>query len=280
MMLALSILFFSAFAQREPKGFALENAFDITLQISKFTSRKMRLVFDGKHPKLEVTVGNKKQVIQLDPDMLTENSHYRRLFVDDFNFDSFLDIAIPELSQDDVNNYNALYIFDRSSKSFKFMPLPEGTNCQSETLNNPELEPASKTVFTSCRGGPSWYSEGFRFEHGKPYLRLSREMAFLEGFAEKDNLLWRETTFDRNKRRIGIKFLDYETAKTPVRRIPKAKVFLYSTPQEEAITSSYIIQNDLITILEVKESDSGQWLKIAYQSQKLGRIKRWIRLGT
>ena len=274
------LAFLPALAQQEPKGYLLENAFDITLRVSRLIGQKMRLVFDGTHPKLELIVGSKKQVIRLDPDMLTENSHYRSLLVDDFNFDGFLDIAIPELSQDDVNTYNTLFVFDRSSNIFKFMPFPEGANCGGESLDNPQLEPATKTLYTSCRGGPSWYGEGFRFDRGEPYLRLSREMAFLDGFPEDQYLLWKETTFNRNKQAIGIKFLDYETAKPAIRRIPKAKVFLYDKPREETITKNYIVKNDLILILEVTDTDSGQWLRISYDSQKFGRIKRWIRLGT
>jgi GW (Gly-Tryp) dipeptide domain len=126
-----------------------------------------------------------------------------------------------------------------------------------------------------------WYGANYRFYRAQPYLYQSGEMAFLEGFGDdkdNDNLLWKVVSYNHNKQVLGSRCYEYETMQTPVRRIPQAKVFLYKQPRETAVTKNYIIKNDLVSILEVKETDTGQWLKIVYRSRKLGWIKRWIRL--
>jgi hypothetical protein len=126
-----------------------------------------------------------------------------------------------------------------------------------------------------------WYGANYRFYQAKPYLYQSGEMAFLDGFPDDknlDNLLWHVVTYNRTKQVLGSRCYEYETMKTPKRRILQAKVVLYTRPIQSAVTKNYIVKNDLISILDLKDTNNGQWLKIAYHSQKLGWIKRWIRL--
>jgi GW (Gly-Tryp) dipeptide domain len=274
MMFALSILLFQAFAQREPNRYSLEKAFNITMPLSSASRQVLKLKFDGKNPKLEIKLGNKKQFLEFDSLMLEADLH-GSLLVDDFNFDGSTDLGIPTgIGYGGVNYFYDFYIFDRSSQTFKYMPSPEPELCG---WSNPQLEQKSKTIFTSCKSGPQWFSQNFRFYRSKPYVYQSGEMVILEGFPDND-LLWRETTFKPDQQVIGSKIFNYGTTKIPVLRIPQSKVFLYNVPQDTAITTNYIVKNDLITILEVKDTDSGQWLKIAYYSRRLGWIKRWIRL--
>ncbi len=277
LILLAACLVFNAVAQREPKHYPLLKAFTITVPLSSKTRQVLRLKFDGKNPKLEVRLGNKTQSFAVDSSMI--NTEFRgSLLLDDFNFDGFGDIGIPTgTGYGGVNYFYDIYTFDRPSQTFKIMPIPNG-----EEWCNPQLEAKTKTIFTSCKSGPRWYGANFRFYRAKPYLYQSGEMAFLEGFPENknlDNLLWKVMTYKQNKRILKSRCYQYETMQTPVRRIPQAKVFLHNAPKESAITQNYIIKNDLISILELRDTDSGQWLKIAYHSRKLGWIKRWIRLG-
>jgi hypothetical protein len=276
-LLALCFLF-QSFAQRDPKSYSLEKAFNITVPLSSKTRQVLRLKFDGKIPKLEVVFGNKTQSFALEDFMLEPTSH-ESLLVDDFNFDGFIDVGIPTgAGYGGVNYFYHFYTFEPSSQSFKIMPEPEpigGDWC------NPQLEAQTKTIFTNCKSGPKWYGANYRFYQTKPYLYQSGEMVLLDGFPDDKNLsalLWRETTYDHNNRELGSRLYDYDTTKTPIRRIPIAKVFLYKAPKENAITQNYIVKNDLISILEVRGTDGGQWLKVAYRSRKLGWMKRWIRL--
>jgi hypothetical protein len=276
LMLLAAIFLFQAFAQREPKRYTLEKVFNITVPLSRTSHQVLKLKFDGKNPKLEVRLGNKTQSFELDSTM-TEAEFHGSLLLDDFNFDGFTDLGIPTgTGYGGVNYFYDVYTFDRLSQSFKIMPEPDGNEwC------NPQLESKSKTIFTSCKSGPMWYGTNYRFYRAKPYLYQSGEMAFLEGFPDDkklSNLLWHVVTFDRNKRILSSSYFDYETTKTAVRYIPQAKVFLYNAPRDTAVTKNYIIKNDRIVILEVKETEAGQWLKIAYHSLKLGWFKRWIRL--
>lgn len=275
LLLAICVLF-QAFAQREPNRYALAKAFNVTVPLSKTSRQVLQLKFDGKNPKLEVRLGNKTQSLEVDSTMIDTEFH-GSILLDDFNFDGFTDVGIPTgTGYGGVNYFYDFYTFERSSQSFKIMPIPNG-----EEWCNPQLEAKTKTIFTSCKSSPMWYGANFRFYSAKPYLYQSGEMVILEGFSDDknlSNLLWHVSTFDHNKKVLSSSYFDYETAKTPIRRVPQAKVFLYTQPQNSAITKNYIVKNDVISILEVKETEAGQWLKIAYRSQKLGWIKRWIRL--
>jgi hypothetical protein len=276
LILLAATLVFQAFAQRDPKRYSLEKAFSITVPLSSTSRQVLQLKFYGKNPKLEVVLGNKRQSFEVDSSMVEAESH-GSILLDDFNFDGFTDIGIPTgIGYGGVNYFYDFYTFDRLSQTFKLMPNPNG-----DEWCNPQLESKSKTIFTSCKSGPMWYGANYRFFRAKPYLYQSGEMAFLEGgFDDKnlDNLLWKVITYNHNKQVLNSRCYEYETMQTPIRRISQAKVFLYHHPRESAISKSYIIKNDLISILDVKVSDSGQWLKIAYHSRKLGWIKRWIRL--
>lgn len=269
-------LVFQAFAQREPKNYSLEKAFNITVQLSSKTRQVLRLIFDGKTPKLEVKFGNKTQSFAFEDFMLEQDNH-GSVIVDDINFNGFVDLGIPTgTGYGGVNYFYNFYTFERLSQTFKVLANPEGNDwC------NPQLEAKTKTIFTSCKSGPQWYGANYRFYQAKPYLYQSGEMAFLEGFFDDknlDNLLWNVITYHHNKQLLSSRCYEYETLQTPVRRVPQAKVFLYLNPKESAITKNYIVKNDRILILELLDTDGGQWLKIAYHSRKLGWIKRWIRL--
>jgi hypothetical protein len=275
MLILLTACFlFQAFAQREPRHYPLEKAFNISMPLSSASRQVLKLKFDGKNPKLEISLNNKTQSLTLDS--LSFGSEIAgSILLDDFNFDGFTDIGIPTgIGYGGVNYFYDFYIYDRSSQRFKSLLSPDP---DSGGWCNPQLEQKSKTIFTSCKSGPQWYSQNYRFYRAKPYVYQSGEMVILEGFPDND-LLWRETTFNPNKQVIRSKIFNYGTTKAPVLRIPQTKIFLYNAPRDTAVTNSYIIKNDLISILEVKETDSGQWLKIAYHSQKIGWIKRWIRL--
>lgn len=278
LILLASCLLFQSFAQREPNSYSLEKAFNVRMPISRSSRQVVSLKFDGKTPKLEVNIGSKKQSLSFDS-FTPEEQPLSRVLVDDFNFDGFIDIGIPTgIGYGGVNYFYDFFTFERSSRTFKNMDTPDpntGGWC------NPQLETKTKTIFTSCKSGPKWYGENFRFYRAKPYLYQSGEMVILNGFPDDknlSNLIWHETTFNHNKRIIRSRFYDYGTTKAPIRRIVQAKVFLYTAPTDNAITKNYIIKNDLISILEVMDTDNGQWLKIAFQSQKFGQITRWIRL--
>ncbi len=277
LILLVICFLFQAFAQREPKQrYSLEKAFSLNVRLSSTSRQMLHLKFDGKTPKLEVQLNNKTQSFEFDSSMIEAES-YGSILVDDFNFDGYVDFGVPTgTGYGGVNYFYDFYTFDHFSQTFKPMLNPDGNEwC------NPQLESKIKTIFTSCKSGPMWFGANYRFYRAQPYLYQSGEMEFLEGFGDdknNDSLLWKVVTYNHKKQVLSSRCYEYETMQIPVRRIPQAKVFLYSQPLEGAISKNYIVKNDLISILELRDTDSGQWLKIAYHSRKLGWIKRWIRL--
>ncbi len=290
---------FQAFAQTEFQTYWLENSIDVNIGLSNQSKKTFNLKFDRVKEILELTTDRNHQWIHLWRGIAYENP--TKFLVADFNFDGFADVAVPtavtiftNYPNDSFysiqNRFYDLYFYDPANDNFQFVPIFGSAGWCNYRFNegtsgwaNPQLEPENKTALSTCNGDlNNFYFKRFRFEKGKPYVYQDGESVFLTGFPKEkhvQNLLWKIQNLDHNKQVLGISWLDFQTKKIPIRYIPKARVFLSSAPRENAMTKSYIIKNDLISILEVRDTDSGQWLKISYQSQKLGRIVRWINLG-
>jgi hypothetical protein len=262
----------------EPRGFSLQKPLDVTVVL--FKTERIRLRVHDR--KLEVTGKNLKGSFALDdvPEPSATGSGVSWIvLVDDFNFDGFTDLAIPTGDgYGGVNYFYDLYAYQPAQRRFQRLEIKNDPS--GDFLCNPRLEVFTRTIWTDCKSGPKWFGSDYRFLHGKPYLWRSAEMMLLDSFPE-DSFLYYALEY-RNAAGGVTREAMGETphAEDPViRYLPIPKAYLYTAPANASRTNNYIIRNDAMRILEVRESDAGQWLKIAYQSQKLGRIVRWINLG-
>lgn len=57
--------------------------------------------------------------------------------------------------------------------------------------------------------------------------------------------------------------------------ISSAKAFLFSAPQESALTKMYLVQGDAVEVLESKK----EWVLIRYISSKAKIIEKWIKVS-
>jgi hypothetical protein len=202
------------------------------------------------------------------------------VLVDDFDFDGFNDIGIP--SGIGYGGVNVFYTIQRYNPKVRRLELLQAKNFE---VSNPSFDRKNKILSSSARSGPAWYSTQFKFVGGKPYLYSSDTPVVLLGFAESEGLIYQTTTFSPSGR-VLTTVLSEENGKgqtvSVFRAISTARADLYSAPSDNAKTGRYIIRGDMVRILEVQKPgifpDEVQWVKVAYQSRKLGRIVAWLRL--
>ena len=257
-------------APTPPALFSLEQPFAVHVPLTARGSERVYIRFAPNTTQLEVRVRGHVQRLEL---ATLGDSTKGDVLVSDFNFDDWTDIAVPSgIGYGGVNYFYNLYTFQTSKSKFVPLEFPGEAG-----LCNPVIRVATRTIETDCKSGPKNYATDFRFARGKPYIYRSGEMVLLNAFDENNYLVYAVTTFNSSGKSLRSSISDDPHSQVaPLRYLPVSKAMLYSAPRENAITASYIVRSDAIRILSVFDGEAGQWLRIAYQSRKLGRIVRWI----
>jgi hypothetical protein len=255
-----------------PKAFSLEQPFAATVPLQSWGTQRVAVRFAANATHLEVRVRNHVQRLEL---TTLDDTMKGAVLVGDFNFDGWADIAVPDgIGYGGVNYFYVLYAFQPSQSRFVRLEFPGEAG-----LCNPVLRTATRTIETDCKSGPKYNFTDYRFARGKPYIYHSAEMVVLNGFDSDQYLIYSVSTFNLNGSRLSSSISDEPRRQVaPLRYLPIPKAPLYSAPRASAITANSIVRGDAIRILNVIDGADGQWLKIAYQSRKLGRIVRWILL--
>jgi hypothetical protein len=255
------------------RTFSLEKPFAANLPLRANGRETVYLHLAPGAQQLEVRVrGHTQRVDALVPNP-DEIPHGGEVLTGDWNFDGYTDIAVPtDSGYGGVNYFYDLYTFVPSKSRFVPLEFPGG-----DQLCNPELRAQTRTIETDCKSGPKYESQDFRFIKGRPYTYRSAEMVILNDFDSDQYLVYAVSTFNPTGKLVRSSISDDpHREEAPLRYVPVPRADLYDAPREDARTDRYIVRGDAVRILEVLETDSGQWLKIAYRSRKLGRILKWV----
>ena len=257
-------------APTPPALFSLEQPFAVHVPLTARGSERVYVRFAPSTTQLEVRVRGHVERLEL---ATLGDSTKGYVVVSDFNFDGWTDIAVPNsIGYGGVNYFYDLYTFQTSKSKFVPLEFPGEAG-----LCNPVIGRATRTLETSCKSGPRYYYTDYRFARDKPYVHRSAEMVVLNAFDSDQYLVYAVTTFNSSGKSLRSSISDDPHSEVaPLRYLPVPKAMLYSAPRASAITRNYIVRNDAIRILSVFDGEAGQWLRIAYQSRKLGRIVRWI----
>jgi hypothetical protein len=268
-----------AFAQREAKySFSLTKDFSATVPIS---SRGGKFVLNASRVKKElvVQIENNTQRFALDTIDDSGSPAQGDILVEDFNFDGYNDVGVPiGIGYNGVNIFYEVHKYDPKQK--KLVPIKRN----GFEVSNPAFDTKNQVLITNSRSGPAWYGLDFKFDNGVPWKFRARNPQLLLGFGTDQSLVIQYLTFNKVGKVIASSLQDEAVDGGVVKRIVTQKMFLYTAPKESAITNSYIIRGDTVAILEilgeadVLSSRTEQWLKIAYQSQKFGRMIRWLHI--
>ncbi len=265
-------------AAPSPRAFSLEKPFAANVPLTTKGREQIYLHLAPSAKQLEVRVrGHTQRMDVLSPEPGGFDAPRAPVLAEDWNFDGFTDIAVPTQSgYGGVNYFYDLYVFQPSKSRFAPVEFPNGGQ-----LCNPRLGTQTRTVETDCKDGPKWYAQDFRFNRGRSYTYRSADMFLLNGFDADQFLVYAVSVFNANGKLLRSSISDDPHLEhPPLRYVPDARADLYDAPRADAKTARYIVRGDAIRILDALETDhSGQWLKIAYQSRKLGRIIQWVYLN-
>ena len=268
-----------ALAQREAKNsFSLTKDFNVTAPISSQAGTMSLKVVRSKK-QLEVKIGGAVQQFALETIDDSGSPAQGDVLVDDFNFDGFNDVGIPSgIGYNGVNIFYDVHQYDPKLKKLVLIPQ------DNFSVGNPAFDTKNKILITNSRSGPAWYGLDYKFDNGKPWKFRARNPKLLLGFSNDQALVTQFLEYNKAGKLVSSSLQDEESSSGLVKRVISKKMFLYTSPKESAKTNSYIIRGDTVLILEIfGESDvlslqTEQWVKIAYQSQKFGRMVRWLHL--
>jgi hypothetical protein len=256
-----------------------------TLQLNREIKTELPLRSGSKAAaRLTLTPGSSNLLVQVEGKtqallvgVLSENLEAGgQILAQDFNYDGWLDLALPmSVGYGGVNRFYDLYTYSPLEKEFVLRMAPSSSGPQ---FCNPQLRSAEAMLTTTCKSGPAYSYADYKFDGGRPYLYRTSEMVLLNGFTADEQLVYRVQFYDaKGQPKSSLITSDTQGGKPIVLTIPQPKVFLHTAPHMRTRTSTYLIVGDKVEVLEVNPG-TPQWLKVAYQSVKLGRLVRWISL--
>ncbi len=215
-----------------------------------------------------------------------------RLDAADYNFDGALDLA-SRASVGQVNEAVVVYLYDEGSAQFRALvaPASPAVNCEGFWSLLPDV--ASRTLTSSCRSGPMWYSDVYRYQGQQLYLYRSMRMAYLDSerlaplmaleLPEAAGPLAVWSSFDAAGNALehalgdGLQLPDHGL---PLRgfeaSVMAAKLPLYRAPGE-ASTRRYLVKGDRVELLDL--DDPGHWLQLRYRNRSRGPVMGWVKLA-
>ena len=260
--------------ENKPKhSFPLSDAVSAGIRVGG--GHTCRLLFRKGERLVTVVCGGSKQNINVPIlEAVGEGTFQGQILVDDYDFDGYLDLMIPTATgYGGVNWFYDLYRYQPASRSFRALETDDFDFC------NPEAVPAEKMVKSPCKDGPAWYDDAYKFAAGKLYQYRGTELVHLEGFEGDDAVVYGHTYYGPEKQVLRRSVAEAANGEATVRRrVPWEKAALYLTPSPQAKGASYLVKGDRVELLEVKQEGERQWVRIAYQSAKAGRMVRWMAL--
>ncbi|WP_312914291.1 SH3 domain-containing protein [Stenotrophomonas sp.] len=258
---------------------------EIRFEVATGVSAHARLLGDGS-----VEVGtNRSPARQVLPASTDEEGDGTRLGHADYNFDGYQDLdTSATLGQ--VNESVTVYLYEPASGQFRALAAPEAPEISCEGFWSLTPDPATRTLSSSCRSGPMWYSDIYRYQGGQVYLYRSMRNAFLDTEAlaqvlalaevEDAEILTVWSTWDAAGKRLETAIWNafdppLKDAPMPGRSasVVPEKLLLYSKAGDTS-TKRYLLKGDRVELLD--EADG--WLQLRYRNPRRGPVLGWVRL--
>ncbi|HEX7989239.1 MAG TPA: SH3 domain-containing protein [Stenotrophomonas sp.] len=279
-------LLVAVFSLLAAPAFAADDS-EIRFEVAAGVSAHARLLGDGS-----VEVGsNRSPARQVLPASTNEEGGGTRLGHADYNFDGYQDLdSSATLGQ--VNESVTVYLYEPASGQFRALAAPEGPEISCEGFWSLTPDPATRTLSSSCRSGPMWYSDIYRFAGDRVYLYRSMRNAFLDTEAlaqvlalaevEDAEILTVWSTWDAAGKRLETAI--WNAFDPPLKDAPMPgrsasvvpdKLLLYSKAGDTA-TKRYLLKGDRVELLD--EADG--WLQLRYRNPSRGPVLGWVKLPT
>ncbi|HIE5355918.1 TPA: XAC2610-related protein [Stenotrophomonas maltophilia] len=211
-----------------------------------------------------------------------------RLSAEDVDFDGRPEL-VARASVGMVNEAVAVYRYDPASGGFRALQAETHGRDNCGGLMGLTVDAATRTLTSSCRSGPMWYTDQYRFAGAKLYLyraesvlmlgdTLNAALHWVQADEQGPPAVWR--TFDPNGRVLESAIADGLGAPPdgPLRSqqatVVPARLFLFDRPGAPS-TQRYLLQGDRVELLDEQEG----WLKVRYRNPKGGAVVGWINVN-
>ncbi|MEG2806213.1 SH3 domain-containing protein [Stenotrophomonas sp.] len=186
-----------------------------------------------------------------------------------------------------VNEAVAVYRFDPAQARFVPLAPPDSPHAQCGGLMGLDVDAAHRTLSSSCRSGPMWYVDQYRYHDGRLYLYRAERLLML-GDALEATIFVKQTadsgpmavwtTFDPAGKVLdtaigdGLVAPDHGHGLLALSgQVVPARVPLHARPGDTA-TRRYLVRDDRVELLDEQDG----WVKVRYANPSRGDILGWV----
>lgn len=229
-----------------------------------------------------LTPSGKRQVLP----GVTDADGNARLSAEDVDFDGRPEL-VARAAVGMVNEAVAVYRYVPARQELVALaPIPND-RAQCGDLMGLTVEEDNRTLSSSCRSGPMWYVDQYRYDGGRLYLYRAERLLMLDDVLEPyvfvkqtaDSgplAVW--TTFDSDGNVLETAVgdgLEAPRAGSPLLRVSGhvrvARLPLYSQPGD-ATTKRYLVRDDRVELLDERDG----WVQVRYDNPTRGAVLGWV----
>lgn len=269
-----------------PCAWAAEDG-EIRFEVAQGVTAHARMQNDGT-----LVVGtNRSPARQLLQAATDEEGTGTRLSHADYNFDGYQDLS-SSATLGQVNESVVVHLYEPTSGQFLSLVAPAGPEISCEGFWALTPDPATRTLSSSCRSGPMWYSDIYRFQGDRLYLYRSMRDALVETEAlaqvlkldasQEMEILVVWTTWSPDGQRLDHAVwnaFDPPSADAPLQghgaKVVPARLPLYSRAGDSS-TARYLIKDDRVELLDVADG----WAQLRFNNPRRGPVLGWVKLPT
>lgn len=229
-----------------------------------------------------LTPSGKRQVLP----GVTDADGNARLSAEDVDFDGRPEL-VARAAVGMVNEAVAVYRYVPARQELVALaPIPND-RAQCGDLMGLTVEEDNRTLSSSCRSGPMWYVDQYRYDGGRLYLYRAERLLMLDDVLEPyvfvkqtaDSgplAVW--TTFDSDGNVLETAIgdgLEAPRAGSPLLRVSGhvrvARLPLYSQPGD-ATTKRYLVRDDRVELVDERDG----WVQVRYDNPTRGAVLGWV----
>ncbi|MCF7750918.1 SH3 domain-containing protein [Bacillus subtilis subsp. subtilis] len=209
-----------------------------------------------------------------------------RLTQEDVDFDGRPEL-VARAAVGQVNEAVAVYRFDPGQGRFVALALPASSHEQCGGLMGLEVDADNRTLSSTCRSGPMWYVDLYRYQHGRLYLYRAERTVML-GDALAATIVVKPTadsgpmavwsTYDPTGKVLETAIADGLVVPhngRPLRafsgQVVPTRLPLHTRPGD-AGTRRYLVRDDRVELLDERDG----WVKVRYANPTRGDILGWV----
>ncbi|MDT3558474.1 SH3 domain-containing protein [Stenotrophomonas maltophilia group sp. msm1] len=208
--------------------------------------------------------------------------------LEDVDFDGYPEL-VARAPVGMVNEAVAVYRFDPASASYRALQADTHGKDSCGDLMGLSVDVATRTLTSSCRSGPIWYTDKYRFAGATLHLYRAERVLML-GDTLNAALQWEQTdeqgplavwrTYDAAGRVLESAIADGLGAPPdgPLQgqqaTVVPARLFLFDRPGASS-TKRYLVQGDRVELLD----EQNGWVKLRYRSPNHGAVEGWINVN-